>query len=330
MAMSASNAMQSDRRLSSRVALALPENLGAELERLSLPNSAAFASLTALYLAVWAAGVALVVTPGLPIAWQLLLSALLGSQLHALTVLQHDCGHRSAFRSASANLWVGRLLAWFVFMPFTTFTELHRRHHGFLGDRAQDPDEWFYEGGTRQLFLRECLFMPRFVVLSLKRVPAGVARQRIVGELAFNAITHAALIAALIYFNQWNALIYAYALPMAWLALVFNPISRGYEHYPMAGLTAGDARRSDLRSNTISVTSRSMGALWANIGFHVEHHMYPRVPFYRLPALHRLFVGKSYLRAPYPLHDLAGHEAACAIHVKHSNPVSHHAPRSAP
>ena len=289
----------------SRAALSLGAELNAQLQSLSTPNGRIFAGYAALYLSGWALGVAGVVAlRGHPPA-QLLLSALLGSQLHALTVLQHDCGHRSAFGPQRLNLWMGRVLAWFVLMPFTTFTELHRLHHGFLGDERHDPDEWFYGGGPVQLFLRECLFMPRFIWLSLTRIPPGEVRARVVRELAFNLLTHGLLVAALLWAGEIGLLVYAWLLPMLWLACVFSPISRGYEHYPMACLAGNDPRRQDLRLNTVSVTSRLMGALWANIGLHVEHHMYPRVPFYRLPALHRLFAGKSYHSAPWPLLGLA-------------------------
>jgi fatty acid desaturase len=296
-------------REASRAALTLGPEHQATVARLSTPSGIAFSTWTALHVAAWALGVALVVHLDQPLL-EFLISALLGSQLHALTVLQHDCGHRSAYRSARANLWVGRFLAWFVFMPFTTFTELHRRHHGFLGDPQRDPDEWFYEGGAAWLFLRECLFVPRFVYLSLTRIVPAETRRRVAAELLFNSVTHVVLIATLLWTGMTDVLIFAYLLPMLWLAWVFNPISRGYEHYPMAWLPADDPQRQDLRANTISVTSRLVGVLWANIGFHVEHHMYPRVPFHRLPALHRLFQGKPYRMAPYPLYDLARRSSA--------------------
>jgi beta-carotene hydroxylase len=292
--------MKASSRQASRASLALGPETAALLERLCQPDGRVFSGLAALYIGAWAAGIALLTqTDSVPL--QLLVSALLGSQLHALTVLQHDCGHRSAYRSASANLWMGRALALFVFMPFTTFTELHRRHHGFLGDSRQDPDEWFYEAGPHWLFLRECLFLPRFILLSLKRLPAGELRRRVVAELAANSAVHAVVIAALLASGATELLLFGYALPMAWLACVFNPISRGFEHLPMAQLPPGDPGRADLRLNTITVTSPLVGALWANIGFHVEHHMHPRVPFYRLPALHRLFAGKAYRVARFPL-----------------------------
>jgi fatty acid desaturase len=294
-------------RTLSRNALALPPAQAASLDQLCTPDGRVFSALAVLYVLAWAAGIALV--PHLDgVIGLLLLSALLGSQLHALTVLQHDCGHRSAFSSARLNLWVGRALSVPVFMPFTTFTELHRRHHGFLGDPVQDPDEWFYEAGPRWLFVRECLFMPRFIWLSLQRLPAGELRQRVLRELAFNAAVHAVVIAALLATGATQLLLFGYALPMLWLACVFNPISRGFEHLPMAELPPGDERRGDLRQNTITVSSRIIGALWANIGFHVEHHMYPRVPFHRLAALHRLFAGKDYRVATLPLGRIASRQ----------------------
>lgn len=293
-----------DPRQASRDALALAPELAGELERLSRPDGRRFAAYAALYLAGWAAGIAAVVAlAGHPLA-QLAVSALLGSQLHALTVLQHDCGHRSAFASPRANLWAGRLLAWFVFMPYTTFTELHRRHHGFTGDPAHDPDAWFYAGGPRQLLLRECLFLPRFIVLSLTRLPDAAVRRRVAAELAFNTATHAALVGALLHAGALDLLLCGHALPMLWLACVINPISRGYEHLPLALLPAGDPRRRDLRHSTVTVSSRLFGVLWAWIGLHVEHHRYPRVPFYRLPALHRLFAGKAYRVSALPLSPL--------------------------
>jgi fatty acid desaturase len=289
--------------------LALASAEADRLEAMSTPDGRRFAGLTLLYLAAWVAGVALVIVVQAPIAL-LLISVFLGSQLHALTVLQHDCGHRSAFQSAAANLWVGRLLAVFVYMPFTTFAELHRRHHGLLGDPQGDPDEWFYESGKRWLYLRECLFMPRFIVLSLTRLPAGDVRRRVRAELLANTAVHATVVGLLLMLGQTQLLVWAYALPLLWLACVFNPISRGFEHQPMAELPAEDLLRRDLRCNTITVNSRLIGVLWANIGFHVEHHMYPRVPFYRLPALHALFADKAYRVARFPLGPVACRQAS--------------------
>ena len=42
-----------------------------------------------------------------------------------------------------------------------------------------------------------------------------------------------------------------------------------------------------LNARTI-LMSRPLAFLYTNMNYHVEHHMYPMVPFYHLPALHDL------------------------------------------
>lgn len=251
------------------------------------------------YVAVWI-GLERVVAVAEPVWIKLLSAFLLGSMLHTMTILQHDCGHASAYASPRLNLWVGRALAWFIIMPFTTFTELHRNHHAWLGDRKRDPDEWFYEAGTARLFLRECLFMPRFIWLSLSgsHCAPGMA-QRVKMELLATLVSHAALAIWLIGMGRVDILLYGLVLPMLLLGGLFNPISRGFEHFPLSWKTDTDPDRYRLSQNTVTVTSPFIGFLWANINYHVEHHMYPQVPFYRLPRVHRLLRKHDYLRTRF-------------------------------
>lgn len=278
-------------RKAGRDALALDAADMARVEALCQPNAGIFLRTLAAHLGLWALGLAVVAHAQ---AWpwlQALVGLLMGSQLHALTVLQHDCGHQSAFRSRAANLWVGRALAWFILLPFTSFTELHRRHHSHLGETDLDPDNWFYAGGPRWTHWRECLFMPRFIWLSATGTLAPAIRRRVRLELAANVLLHGLLVAALAIAGRPDVWLFAIGLPMLALACIFNPLARGAEHAPMSHLTQlppGDPRREDLRFNTVTVAHRGWGLAWANITYHVEHHLHPRVPFHQLPALHAL------------------------------------------
>lgn len=235
---------------------------------------------------------------------QILISVLLGNQLHAFTVLQHECGHGSAYRSARKNLWVGRMLAWFIFMPFTTFTELHKIHHRHLGDPEKDPDEWFYAGGAVWVYMREMLFLPKFVYLSLTTKVPPHARRQVLYELIFNVVSWAVLTVVMIISGNLTLLLLGFFVPMLILALIINPISRGYEHFPMSRLNPTDAERTNLMHNTVTVTGKAWGILWANINYHVEHHVYPRVPFYRLPELHDILKENKYRLSSFPLQSL--------------------------
>ncbi len=281
-------------RLARRAALKVTREQHAELTALLQPQPKRFLTWTALHLGVWAVAVAAIV---LFDHWavQTVAVLVLASELHALTVLQHECGHRNAFRSETANLWMGRFLAWFIVFPFTAFTECHRRHHRYLGDPELDPDEWHYKDGRGWMFPRIATFAVRFTWLSLVRYGAQ-ARNRVLRELAFNLTTMAAIAAAFAWYGRFDLYLLIVVAPMLLLTVVINPISRGYEHYPMATLGHDCDGRLDLARNTITVTSPTISLLWANINYHVEHHVYPAVPFYHLPRLHRLLEGRPYQR----------------------------------
>lgn len=291
-------AMQLRGRQASRMALALDASDLEQLEALSQPDARTFLLALAAHLAVWVLGVWLIALAESRPALQALVGLMMGSQLHALTVLQHDCGHHSAFRSRNANLWVGRLLAWFIVMPFTSFTELHRLHHSHLGVQGRDPDSWFYAAGPRWSHWRECLFLPRFVWLSLVWPLSKQARVRVCVELTANLLGHALLLIGLFQWGRLDVAVFAMALPMVALGCIFNPLARGAEHAPLAHLSADDPRRQDIRCNTVTVANRVWGLAWANITYHVEHHLYPRVPFHRLPRLHAMLKARDYLRTP--------------------------------
>lgn len=286
--------------ITGRAELNLCESYKATLEKLKCANGLRFSLWVLLHMVLWLALV-MVALSLRESPWIIVCTLLLGNQLHAITILQHDCGHGSGYRSAAANLWVGRFLAWFIFMPFTTFTYIHKRHHAFLGQPGKDPDEWFYAAGARWVFMREILFLPRFVYQSLgARLPERI-RHQVRRELIFNTLSWAVAIWLSLHFGLAFWFLMTFIVPMLLLATVINPISRGYEHFPMSQIPAHKPERLDLRANTVTVTSRLLGFMWANITFHVEHHVYPTVPFYLLPDLHELMLNKNYCREPYPL-----------------------------
>ena len=287
-------AAQDDIRLEKRAALKVERARQAELLALQQPVPLQFMLWASLHVTIWLACAWLIVASANPV-WHMVATLIMGSQLHAFTVLQHDCGHQNAFRSALANLWMGRFMAWFIVFPYSSFTECHKHHHRYLGDPDKDPDEWNYARGVKWMFLRIAVFVPRFTYFSLVRYGKAV-RNRVLRELSFNLLSMGALCAWFVSRGMAYEFVLIFVVPLLLLAVVINPISRGYEHLPMATLEPGHEDRLDLAKNTITVTSRVVGLLWANINYHVEHHVYPGVPFCNLRKLHNLLENKPFLR----------------------------------
>nr|WP_298167875.1 fatty acid desaturase [uncultured Pseudomonas sp.] len=287
-------AAQDDIRLEKRAALKVERARQAELLALQQPVPLQFMLWASLHVTIWLACAWLIVVSANPV-WHMVATLIMGSQLHAFTVLQHDCGHQNAFRSALANLWMGRFMAWFIVFPYSSFTECHKHHHRYLGDPDKDPDEWNYARGVKWMFLRIAVFVPRFTYFSLVRYGKAV-RNRVLRELSCNLLSMGALCAWFVSRGMAYEFVLIFVVPLLLLAVVINPISRGYEHLPMATLEPGHEDRLDLAKNTITVTSRVVGLLWANINYHVEHHVYPGVPFCNLRKLHNLLENRPFLR----------------------------------
>ena len=95
-------------------------------------------------------------------------------------------------------------------------------------------------------------------------------------------VIHAAIIASAIYFQSWLPVLLFGPLPTmygAWLHVITGITQHG-------GL-AEDALDHRLNSRTVYMNPVIRFLYW-NMNYHVEHHMFPMVPYHRLPELHAL------------------------------------------
>jgi fatty acid desaturase len=102
---------------------------------------------------------------------------------------------------------------------------------------------------------------------------------------------YAATIALAIYLGSW--------LP---LLLVGLPRLYGAWHHVLTGLMqhgglADNVLDHRMNSRTVQINPISRFIYW-NMNYHVEHHMFPMVPYYALPKLHELI--RHDLPAPTP------------------------------
>jgi len=233
----------------------------------------------------------------------LLLSATIGHLLYCLFVLHHDCMHGAGFRDDRYNRWMGRFYALSFTMTFTTNRETHARHHSHIADPERDPDEYYFAAGLQHIWPRLWRYYEWYTRIAVTKYGTRV-RSIVLAEQVTNVLIWLAAHVLAFRLGVGVKMLYVFWLPMAFVALVINPITRGYEHAPITLYPPGDPRRRDMTKNAITVTNPVLGWLCANITFHVEHHAYPRCPFYNLQKLHRIFQaeGLQYLVAPFPLY----------------------------
>jgi fatty acid desaturase len=225
--------------------------------------------------------------------WGLLVPAM---ALHGVTLVtlfapMHECVHRTAFASRRTNVVVGWIVGVLCVYNSTFYWYFHSWHHRYTQDPARDPELIFPKANSRATYLRElsginfwwrrALDYPRLALgrgYELPFVPAA-ARREIAWSMSAQLLIYAAG-AVSIAFGETAALFYWF-LPL----VLAQPALRALliaEH-------TGCAFSADGTANTrTTLTALPVRFLMWNMPFHAEHHLYPAIPFHRLPAAHRI------------------------------------------
>ena len=205
-----------------------------------------------------------------------------------LFTLEHECTHKTPFANARLNEVVGLCCGFLLLLPFTWFRYFHLAHHRWTNIDGQDPELASGRPETRWAWARHVSGLPFWIAgarltLRLARGREQAAylpdnalprmEQEARGMLAGYALVVLSLLVTPLLFWIW-------LLPVA----LGQPALRLYvlaEH--------GDCPRvANMFENTrTTFTTALMRFIAWNMPFHAEHHVYPAVPFHRLPDLHR-------------------------------------------
>jgi len=218
-----------------------------------------------------------------------------GVLLWGVFVLGHDCGHGSFSKYPLVNHITGNILHSVILVPYESWKTTHRLHHKNTGNI--DKDEIFYP-------YREDNFAnwtKRFVVGGvgfawMVYLYVNVRRHFWVFEDIYEklrlavTITHlwwatmVLIVANWVYRFGWEAVTYYYFIPlfifMSWLV-----ITTFLHHQDLDAPWYGNQEWTYVKGNLSSI-DRSYGYiidnLIHNIGTHQIHHLFPKIPHYKL------------------------------------------------
>lgn len=232
-------------------------------------------------------GVGTLIGLGVPGWWALV--PVQGVLIVFLFTLEHEATHRTPFANERLNDAVGRVAGFLLLLPFEWFRFFHLAHHRWTNIEGKDPElagekpatwaAWAWHVSGVPYWVSELRLMAR---LALGRADDGfippTARSRVVWEARGMAAGY--LILA-INPTLWPLLWWVWVLPV----LLGQPVLRLYllaEH--------GDCPEvANMFQNTrTTFTTRVVRFLAWNMPYHVEHHVWPQVPFHRLPDLHAM------------------------------------------
>lgn len=206
-------------------------------------------------------------------------------------VLAHEAIHDNMFARGSRWHWLNELCGWLLFaplvLPFSLARVVHLRHHGHVNDPELDPD--FIDsapdlrralwrtivnrqpaGGWRESYRRCCEQVgTREAAVAMRH--GLVATGLYVGALVAMAASGQALVAALAWWLPRHIALSYIRIYLSWMP-----------HFPREG-------REGRYQSTRVFSSRWGDLVSSYMGYHLVHHLYPRIPLHLTrPAFHAL------------------------------------------
>jgi acyl-lipid omega-6 desaturase (Delta-12 desaturase) len=257
------------------------------------------------FLMLWGlAWVAMDISPWLSLG----IAMLNGGFLVRIFIIQHDCGHASYFANRQVSDWLGRALGVLTLTPYDVWKRthaIHHSHHGNLDHRGIGDvltltvEEYRALGFWRRLGYRlyrhpVVLFVlgPSYLFILQNRLPIGLMRSgwrfwvSAMGTNAFIVI----MVALIVWLGGLMPLLLIY-IPTSVIGATIGVWLFYVQHqFEETHWEKGDdwqLHDAALEGSSHYVLPAPLQWITGNIGVHHVHHLYSRIPFYRLTEVLR-------------------------------------------
>ncbi|MFO0625503.1 MAG: fatty acid desaturase [Polyangiales bacterium] len=197
------------------------------------------------------------------------------------TVL-HEASHGNIARSRWINALAGELAASVMLCRFLAFRQIHLRHHRYTNDPRRDPDRFTGDGPWWQrpfrLAVTDLHYYAEYEPRALRAAPIEHRLSTL------SAVALGALFLALLGTGHVLDVLLVWVLPLR--ASMFTA-ALFVDYLPHMRPTA-PTRADDPLGHTAQLAPSPLSdALSLCHTHHLLHHLWPKVPFYRLPAAWR-------------------------------------------
>lgn len=217
----------------------------------------------------------------------------------------HECGHRTAFRTTWMNDTLYEIASFMIMRESVIWRWSHTRHHTDTIIVGRDPEiaaprppsvvrfaltVFGVPNGVRYFthIVRHCFGS---LDAEEKTFIPDVERPKVYRNARLYVLIYAVVIGAAVITRSWLPLMYV-GLPSfygAWLMMVYGLTQH-------AGL-AEDVLDHRLNCRTVYFNRINRFLYW-EMNFHLEHHMFPMIPYHALAQLHEELKGD--MPPPYP------------------------------
>jgi len=237
----------------------------------------------------------------------LAISSINAAFLLRLFCIQHDCGHGAFFNNRTVSDWLGRVLGVLTLTPYDVWRRTHSIHHSNSGNltrrgigdvhtltvaeyQALSP----FQRLLYRLYRNPVVlfgFGPGYLFFLQNRLPLGLmaSAKYWVSAMGTNAAILIGL-GAMVYFGGVMPILLIF-LPSTLLAATAGVwlfyVQHQFETTQWDTEEDWQVHDAALNGSSHYVLPAVLQWLSANIGIHHVHHLYSRIPFYRLPEVLR-------------------------------------------
>lgn len=205
----------------------------------------------------------------------------------------HECGHRTAFRSRRANDVIYHLAAFMDFREPISWRWSHARHHSDTIIVGRDPEIAFQRGAPLANTFLE-LFAVRTILAESKKLFLNAVGRTTAEQADFQPAEEmrGSILWSRIYLVVFAGVIAWCVAVGSVLPAMFIGLPTIYGRWLMVvyGITQHAGLAEDVldhRLNTRTVMMNRINRfMYLNMNYHLEHHIFPTVPYHALPKLH--------------------------------------------
>lgn len=216
--------------------------------------------------------------------WILLLPfyLLAAASLHGISLFTHEAVHGALMANRSLNAVLGSLCAIPVLQNFSAYRVLHLRHHQHLGEEG-DPDHYAnYTRWTWLVFSMNWLRLLAGYPVYIAAIPIlgfkhGTLRDRI--GIAAEVLGTILVGGFVIYVTPVDWLLHGWLIPMLFINTMVN--IRGMSQHTLLEHT-----NDTVQGTRTILTTPLVRFFMCNENYHLEHHLFPGVPWHHLPKVH--------------------------------------------
>lgn len=224
----------------------------------------------------------------------LLALLVIGARMHAMAILMHEASHYRFIRNRSLSDLISNLtLSFPLSFSVQDYRRTHNPHHQFL-NTEKDPD-WMdvkdlpsfqCPQSKREFITRLLLYIPGVQgIRDLSWTFQRINQHKKPLHMKLQMLGYYAVAAGIItWLGAWKTFALFWIVPLMTTFLLFVYLRSYAEHY-------GELEYKNLLDGTRTTFPNFLERFFIapyNIFYHIEHHLYPGVPFYHLPKLHAL------------------------------------------